>query len=354
MLKIKGHPVRILSILSLFIIIAFMAVAASGFKGIMPGSMIFSNKSDNGFYVFHRFLKEMGYAVEFENRYTIPKKASSTIVYAAADKDQFSKEDYLSWLKKGNTLVLIGSSAALLLDDEVIESGESYVLRDSFNKTSYEGALSASDYFSGEKIKNIEGLRILYQTSNGAVIVESSVGSGQVLFISDPSLFNNENMHNLQNALLLEDIFSPMKGQPLYMREQSPEAVYDVSLIKGLLEGKGGYLFLQILILFILSILIMGKRFARPEKIEALERRKVTEHVKAVGLFFQKANACQLIESVDTDYFKTIICKSKKPSDLSSEEYAEYGSVKQNITEDDIVHRFKERQLLKSRIDKRR
>lgn len=354
MIKIKGHPVRILSVLSLFMIIAFLAVAASGFRGIMPGSMIYSNKLDNGYYVFHRLLKELGYDVEFENQYIIPQNSTSTIVYATGDKEHFSSEDYISWLKRGNTLVLIGKSAELLVDYEVIESGESLVLGDSFNETSFQSELFASDYFNNEKIKNIEGLRIIYKTSNGAVIVESSVGSGQVLFISDPSLFNNENMYNLQNALLLEDIFSPMKGQPIYMRELNPQAVYDVSLIRGLLEGKGGYLSLQIVILFILSILIMGKRFARPEKLRAIERRKVTEHVKAVGLFFQKANAYELIESVDAEYFKTIVCKSKKNSDLSPEEYSEYGSVKQNITEDDIVHRFKERQLLKHRIEKRR
>lgn len=83
MIKIKGHPVRILSVLSLFMIIAFLAVAASGFRGIMPGSMIYSNKLDNGYYVFHRLLKELGYSIEFENNYIIPQNSVTFLLSIA-------------------------------------------------------------------------------------------------------------------------------------------------------------------------------------------------------------------------------------------------------------------------------
>jgi Domain of unknown function (DUF4350) len=351
---IKRQPIKILSIFLLFAIIAFLAVGASGFKGIIPGSMLFSNKYDNGYYVFHRLLTELDYSVEFEKEYSVPNAASSTIVYATADKENFSTEEHLSWLKEGNTLVLIGNSSTLLLDEDAIQSGESLVLRDFYNRTPAHGALYASEYFNKESMDNLNRYKVHYKTPDGAVIAESFIGSGRVLFICDLSLFNNENMHNLQNALLLNELFSDMKGHPIYLRERSPEAIYDASLITGLLEGKGMFIFLQFLILFILAVLIMGKRFARPEKLTARKRRKVTEHVKAVGLFFQKANAYELVETIDTEYFKTIICKSKKPSVLSLDEYTEYGSVKEDITEDDTVQRFKERQLLKSRLDNRR
>ncbi|MDC7126271.1 MAG: DUF4350 domain-containing protein [Spirochaetales bacterium] len=357
MFKNKAHPVKILSIVSIFMIIMFMAVLASGFRGVLPGSMLFSNKQDNGYYVFHRLLAELGYDVKFEKRYKTPKKKLSTIVYAAGSKENFPSEDYIEWLKAGNTLVLIGESCSLLLEENAIEDGENLPLEEAgknSEKLPVELGITVSSCFSNEKIKNLHGLEILYKTTEGPVIVKSTIGSGHVIFISDSELFNNKNMHEIKNALLLDGLFSSLKGQPIYMREQSSEAVYDVSLIGGLFNGAGGYIILQLVILLLLGVILMGKRFARPEILEAIERRKMTEHVKAVGLFFQRANAWQLIESIDANYFKTIICRNKKPSDITTEDFLEYGSVKENIGEDDVVQRFNERQLLKHRIRERR
>ena len=354
MLQNRFQPVRLLAILSLFLIIAFLAVVASGFQGVLPGSMLFNNKFDNGYYVFYRLLEELGHNVHFEKRYNIPGAGKSAIIYVTAPEEGFDRETYISWLSEGNTLVLIGNSISLLLDEEAVHTGDPLVLRNIYNNQPYKESLSVTAWFDDEVMEKLDQYKVFLKTSKGAVVAESIVGSGRILYIADISLFNNRNMHNLQNALMLEKLFSDMKGQILNMRERSPEAVYDVSLIKGLLQDKGGYISFQLIIIFGLSVMILGKRFARPEKLEGKKIRKVTEHTRAVGLFFQKANACEIVESVDSNYFRTIVCCNKKPSDISEQDYSDYGSELKDISEEEIFRRFKKRRELKTFLDKRR
>jgi len=354
MLQNRVQPVKLLAILTLFLILTFLAVVASGFQGVLPGSMLFNNKLDNGYYVFYRLLEELGHDVQFEKRYKIPGDDNSAIIYVTAPEDGFDRESYLSWLAKGNTLVLIGNSISLILDEEAVQTGDSLVLRNIYNIQPYKEPLSVTAWFDDEVMEKLDRYKVFFKTSKGAVVVESRVGSGRILYIADISLFNNRNMHHLQNALLLENLFSDMKGQTLNMRERNPEALYDVSLIKGLLQGKGGYISFQLAIIFALSVMILGKRFARPEKLEGKKRRKVTEHTRAVGLFFQKANACEIVERVDSHYFRTIVCCNKKPSDISEQDYSDYGSELKDISEEEIYRRFKKRRELKTFLDKRR
>ena len=354
MLQNKIHPIRLLAILSLFLILVFLAVAASGYRGVLPGSMLYNNKFDNGYYAFYRLLEELGHNVQFEKRYKIPKAGKSTVIYVTAPEKGFDRETYISWLSEGNTLVLIGNSISLLMDEDALQTGEPLVLRDLYNKQPYRESLSAMAWFDDEIMEKLDRYKVLFKTSEGTVVAESAIGSGRILYIADISLFNNGNMHNLQNALMLNDLFSGMKGQPLNMRERSPEAVYDVSLLKGLLQDKGGYIFFQLAILFGLSVLILGKRFARPELLEGKKMRKVTEHTRAVGLFFQKANASDIVEAVDSSYFRIITCSNRKPPDISDQEYSDLGYEHKDITEDEIFRRFKKRRELEKILDKRR
>ncbi len=350
----KVHPIRLLAVLSLFLILVFLAVAASGYRGVLPGSMLYKNKFDNGYYVFYRLLEELDHNVQFEKRYKIPKAGKSTVIYVTAPEQGFEREKYISWLTEGNTLVLIGDSISLLMDEEALQYGEPLVVRDLYNKQPYREPLTVTAWFDDPVMEKLDRYKVHFRTSEGAVVAESAVGSGRVLYVADRSLFNNRNMHNLQNALMLDDLFSNMKGQPLNMRERSPEALYDVSLLKGLLQEKGAYIFFQIAILFALSVMILGKRFARPELLEGKKMRKVTEHTRAVGLFFQKANASEIVETVDCSYFRIISCWNRKPPDISEKDYSDLGYEHKDITEDEIFRRFKKRRELEKLLDKRR
>jgi hypothetical protein len=117
-------------------------------------------------------------------------------------------------------------------------------------------------------------------------------------------------------------------------------------LIKGLFKGKLALISAHLLIIFLIFLYINGKRFSKPQNIRPKEVRKVTEHIKATGLFYHKAGACQLIEKTDSRYFKWVICKNKKPSFLTEAEYKEKTEIKSLLYEDEIILRFKDRNVL--------
>ena len=55
----KYSPVIILSVSAIVLIILFTAVAASGFRGLLPGSFFYKNKNETDSMFFKDFLKNL-------------------------------------------------------------------------------------------------------------------------------------------------------------------------------------------------------------------------------------------------------------------------------------------------------
>ncbi|MCK5200593.1 MAG: DUF4350 domain-containing protein [Spirochaetales bacterium] len=344
----KISPVVAISIISIIFIVLFLMVGASGFSGILPGSNLFSNKDDNGYYVFFRILEELDYQIIFEKRYKIPAAERSVIVYidSVEEEDLFSDEQITLWVRNGNTLVLFGETIDWFMGADIIEPGEQEEINYQLDKFIPSSPVFASDYIPVEIFNEFNESTIIADNQNGIIIGQIKKGKGKILLISDRSVFNNNNMHNLQNALLLNNLVSDLQGIPIYLRERYPVALYNPPIIRELLIGRLFYLSAHLILLFSLFIYMTGKRFSRPEILSGKKQRKITEHLKAVGLFYQKAGAFELIEQIDSKYFKTVICRNKKPVNLSDEEFSDYTECKNNIDKDEIVRRFSRRHSL--------
>ncbi|MCP4181123.1 MAG: DUF4350 domain-containing protein [bacterium] len=349
MAKIKISPITVVAILSILFIALFLMVSASGFLAIIPGSNLYKNKRDHGYYVFYRLLEELEYEITFEETYSVPEDDKSTIVYIDSLTDEILMEDQLSsWVRSGNTLVVFGNLVEQFLDGESIEYGENEEII--FNNENIDpgDSIFASNYIPIEYLdsRGKQKKVIAENSDGGAIIVELMEGEGSVLIISDLSIFNNMNMHNSQNAVLLNNLFLELIDNPVYLRERVSKALYAPSIVKELLGGKNFLLTLHLIIMLIMFIFITGKRFSKPERLEGKKLRKVTEHIKAVGLFYQKAGAYKLLDQIDSEYFKSVICKDKKPAHMNEQEFLDIISYKEGISNDEIAGRFRKRHSL--------
>ena len=100
MRKMKAAPITILSIVAISVIIIFLIIGASGFRGLIPGSNLYRNKRDFGYHVFYRLLEELDYEIEFESQYDIPSGRGNSVVYLDMNEVNVDSNDLLmDWVK---------------------------------------------------------------------------------------------------------------------------------------------------------------------------------------------------------------------------------------------------------------
>ena len=248
------------------------------------------------------------------------------------------REGMLDWTGKGNSLVLFDSTIDVFFDEDAVR------YTGSISGNSEEGSLIQSDrVFNSDFLSKLKNTDILFENSEGAVIVRTEYGKGTILLVSDRSIFNNLNLRKSENAVLLDKIFYEFRNTPLYLREKGSEVIFDATLVKGLLRGRLSLFTVHLAAVFIIFLVISGKRFSRPQNLSASKIRKISEHINAVGVFYHKAGAYEIIERTDTEYFKWVICRNRKPSVLSREEYEINKEKIDGLTEDETAERFQER-----------
>lgn len=344
----KNHTSLIFSAAGILIIIIFLAISASGYRGLLPGSNLYKNKYDNGYYLFYRLLEELEYNIEFESVYTLPDGTGNSIIYLDMNEYEIQEIDKLSqWVSMGNQLILSGEAADVFFNTETTEFSKDPQF------TFSEKAYKSSAHFRRPFLKKLQKWKPLAENGDGNVMVQLKSGDGSLLLIADISLFNNKSLHKIDNALLLDKLISSNKAEKIFLREKMSEAVFDPSLIKGILKGKLSILTIHLLLIFLFFLFITGKRFSRPQKLIGKKRRKISEHIEATGLFYQRAGAANLIEKINSDFFRIVVCRNRKPSLLSEEEYSNYSDPYPKLTEEEIIKKFKHRNTLIEKIRSR-
>ena len=215
-----------------------------------------------------------------------------------------------------------------------------------FRDEAISGSVGVRD-FAPEFLGKLTDPRILPRDELGGVAAVSlRAGKGSLLLLADRSPFSNGALKEGEGALFLDRLFYPYREGPVFLREKSAQALFDPSLVKGLLKGKLSFFVIHLLGIFLFLILMKGKRFSRAPELRGKRERRITEHLNAVGLFYHRAGASVLIERADAPYFKWVICKGKKPSLLSPGEYEELSEPAEGLGEEDIIERFRRRNEL--------
>lgn len=345
MKKIKVPPVTIFGVLGVLLVIMYMLTIASGFKGKDPGDDLYYSKAYNAFWIFTHVLKELDYQVITEDSYATPEDSPAVMVYFdVSDEDLFFHEDLFDWVSEGNTLFLGGAVVNEFSGFDSISllkpSGSLEIRRETWQTQE----INTSSVFNSEFEDYIDEGEVLARSPQGPVVIEEKIGSGQIIYIAESSLFNNMNLEKGNNIILLNALFSPYRDLPFYLREKSGGAVFEPTLVKKAFSGELLYVSLQAVLILLFLLIYSGKRFFRPEMIMPKKQRKISEHIHAVGLFYRRAGAMDLISTIDKEYFRYVVCQNTTPSGVKPEEIADA------YKESDVLEGFIKRQALADRI----
>ena len=349
-MKNRPRAIIIVSIAGIIVIAIFLLLGAFGFQGVQLGTRWYEAKTDHGYYVFYRLLQELSHNVVFTTTSSPTKKSPGVIVYLSLGEPyEIDSEGLMQQVRQGNDLLIIGALSKTFMEGGSLEEGTDLELRmnDSALSIQYpiEEPVLAKAYFSASSFQSL-GDRILAETDDGVVIGRWQEKKGSITFIADPSLFINQNMRKIQNAALLASLFTRFQGKTLYLRERPSTALYNPTMLKEFFTGDLRLFVLQLLLLFLLFLYYSGKRFSRPEVMERQEKRKISQHIKAVGMFYQKAGAYALIEEVNAEYCRKVVCRGKKPAQLTDQEFDDLIAIRKNISPPESLEGFKKRNAI--------
>lgn len=314
MKKISFSPVVLIGITGIFLIAFFLVSKASGVELKEPSSKYYEDKSSLGFYGFKRLLEKMDYNVIINNK---ENKRGSVIVYIGySESDLFLKNEALKWVEDGNTLVIDGKTAKFLFKKDFIKSVKAEKLNEYQN-------IKTSKVLNNESLDIFQTFNVLSESSNDYFIIEGFRGNGSIILLPDFNYFNNMFFKNneIEKAYLIDRVFNLFKSKTIYLREKKAVFNKNPSFLRDFFVGSKSYITYQILLLFILLSIYTGKRFIRPQQIKPREKRKISEHINAVGYLFKQANAESLAANIDINFFKNVICKNKIPFNIPREKY---------------------------------
>lgn len=347
----KPSASAVVAVAGVLLIALFLGLILFGVSGVDLGNQAFQDKSFRGYYAFYRLLEELDYKVAQERADLPPPDGDGTVLYlddqgeALADAKEMRR-----WIRRGNTLVLIGEAAAAFSEDAHLKAVEEAPMTFPAEEWAEFDGLAASQCLPEEFFQGKKTGRALAAVPGGVVIGEVLLGQGRVLYIADRGLFANEGLRNSQQAYMLSRLFAPLREGPLFLRERSPEVIQAPSVARQLFGGKAGYAGWHGALVFLLFLLFTGKRFARPDRAEASEKRRISQHLRAVGVFYRSNRAYGLIDRIDREYFKTVVCRNRRPPELSAEEFRRASEAGGSMDRDAVWERFALRARLTRRI----
>lgn len=317
-------PLLFIGIIGIILIALFITSAASGITVDKPASNHFINKSNYGFYGFYELLKGLNKETKVDGEDYGNTDGKSVIIYVdSSTSDSFLTESAINWVSEGNNLIIQAATANIVFDCDILEYGDTHTI--SFIPDSIEDikSLKSEQYLNTDIYEYFDEVDIIAETSNGPFIIEGSIGIGSVIIITSFDFYNNlifkDNI--LEKGYILDYIISPHKDKKIYLREKLGTLTSNPSFIRDFFTGNYSYLTFQVVILFILLTIYTGKRFVRPQKLSVKKQKKITEHINAVANLYKRADAKDLIRSIDISFFKTVVCKNRIPFNINESEY---------------------------------
>lgn len=319
MIKKMFSPIILIGIAGIILIALFLTSAASGITVDKPSSNHFENKRLNGFYGMYELLKGLNNKTVIDTAsYTNADNKSVIIYIDSSESDEFLTSQVSEWITKGNNLVADGDTANIIFKKDILKYGDDLdinFLPDELNDiTEYKSQM----YIESIYMDLFDEYEVIAQTNDGPVIIKGYLGSGSITLITSFSFFRNYMFDNneISKGYIVDYLIRPFSNEKIYLREKLGTLTTNPSFIRDFFTGSYSYITIHISVLFILLTLYLGKRFAKPQQLVVKKQKRITEHIYAVGNLYKRADARDLIRSIDIAFFKTVICKNKIPFNI--------------------------------------
>jgi hypothetical protein len=151
---------------------------------------------------------------------------------------------------------------------------------------------------------------IILDSKAGPLLYKTFQEGATVFVLSDSALLTNEYLQDDNTAVFFNRLLAPYFTKRIYfIREDLNGPGKTVSILTFLFQGNLLFISLQLLWMFGLFIAWQGKRFGSPQLADPYARRTLSDHLKAVGHFYQKTNSLRILDEINCDYFKYMLHK---------------------------------------------
>jgi len=289
----------ILPMTGLFFVILYTVFLLTG-GDILPESRRSSfDRGNSGFFYFFRLFKQMDYQLKRWYEAEPPEGKYGCMVYLDYyPNDRTLLEGILKWVKQGNVLFIAG------IHDNVdpvfsrkIRYGRSLEV-EAVGDREYAFSFSTSRFFQAQ-IGDAE----LMRSESGTMVIHRQLGNGRVYLFADNNLFINHYFANPDHAIFLNLLFSDYFSDTIYFYEYGTGVREMRNPVMVLFQGNFLFLTLHLLLMGLVFAAWQSRRFGKPLHAEPFKRRSLDIHLAAVGNFYRKAGALQIVEALTRKYF---------------------------------------------------
>lgn len=324
MTKKVFSPIILVGIAGILLIALFITSAVSGITIDKPASNHYNNKSLNGFFGLHKLIKGLNTKTTIDTTNYLNTENKSVIFYLdGSESDQFLISEALNWVSRGNNLITNGNTANIIFKKDILQSGENIDIKFLSDELSDITELKTQLYLSSIYMDLFDEYEIIAETNDGPFIIKGYIGKGSITLVATFDFFNNYMFYSntIKKGYVFEYIIRPFADEKIFLREKLGTLTTNPSFIRDFFTGNYSYITIHITVLFILVVIYLGKRFVKPQQLVVKKQKRITEHIYAVGNLYKRADAKDLIRSIDIAFFKTVICRNKIPFNIKEVDY---------------------------------
>ncbi len=289
----KAHYViPIIGLVGLLIYTLLLISGLGGGPASPTGSL-----DPGGYLLFYELCKKMNFSIHHWYADS-PVGIEGCLLYLDYAPDQeYRIEPIKRWVKKGNTLIMVG----------VQGDADPVARRSIAGKEQVKITLPGSDeVVMARSIRRIEAEAndtVHVKSPEGPLWISFKHGEGTVHLIPDNFFFVNKNFVNPEIALMVNNLIYPYRNSNIYVQERNSIAGAGSNPVAILFEGNLLFFTLHLVLLGILFAVMSAKRFAKPVTMDPFKRRSLAAHIQGIGYFFQKARALGLVHTIAKRYF---------------------------------------------------
>lgn len=312
--KLKIDILPVLGIIGLLLVMLYFLLS-----NLNQGSTADDPSSRDPYYLFTKLYKNLGYPVINHYPRRLPKPREDLLIYFDYDGNRKELKKILTrWVNQGGTLWIAGIEG----NTDPISTSE---LAGSNIKTVYGGIMNAEAgpskgkpvlKLKGKYVKHflknsdLDSSNILLYSGQGPLLYQTTQGTGSVFVLSDSVLLTNEFLRQDKAAVFFNRLLRPFFGKRIYVLRSGlsggPKATPILAL---LFRDKLLFFTLQLLWIMVLFMARQGKRFGEPQLMDPYARRTLSEHLKAIGHFYQKTGSPGIVDEINLEYFKYMLTK---------------------------------------------
>lgn len=254
--------------------------------------------------LFYQLYSRLGYRLRYQYLSTLPPQQGDMLIYFDCDLQKDDLDDLIKqWVKPGGGLFIAGMSGECHHTVEVETSQiDTFYIKE---KSEIKSVLSSErKYKHFSKSNDLGTENIILYSEAGPLLYQTTRGAGRIFVLTDSLLLTDDYLKKEEIAIMVNDLLRPYYKKRIYLvRANLVQQDRNIPLLALLFKDKMFFISMQLIWLVLLFIAWQGIRFGEPQLLNPYAKRSLSEHLRAVGAFYQKTNALSIIEHINLEYF---------------------------------------------------